>query len=381
MANELSHRHTATGSTLYVTIRDTSRQMYNGVGWESCTAANWTDYDVALTEGGATNNYLYSGDFPAVSAGWYWVDVFEQAGGSPVISDDLLASYFGYWDGTTFAWWSQNTQSHSTGAITASAIAGDAITSAKIADDAIAAEHIAAGAIVAATFAAGAIDAAAIADDAIDAATMADDMQAWLATYVWNAKTASYGVAGDFGTVVKDWLDGGRLDVILDELTTQGDTNETKLDTIDGVVDSNATKLDAIDGIVDDILLDTQTIELLNNLSQADIRTAIGMAAADLDTQLDAIVEDTGTTLPATLSTMDGKIDTVDGIVDSILEDTGTTIPATITTIDTLLDKMAPALIGTVTGAGTGTEVFVYGGVTATYTVDASGNRTEVAFS
>jgi len=198
---------------------------------------------------------------------------------------------------------------------------------------------------------------------------------------VWNAKTASYGVSGDFGTVVKDWLDGGRLDVILDELTTQGDTNEGKLDTIDGVVDSNATKLDTIDGIVDDILLDTQTIELLNNLSQADIRTAIGMAAADLDTQLDAIVEDTGTTIPATLSTMDGKIDTVDGIVDSILEDTGTTIPATITTIDTLLDRMAPALIGTVTGAGTGTEVFVYGGVTATYTVDEDGNRSEVSFS
>ena len=50
-------------------------------------------------------------------------------------------------------------------------------------------------------------------------------------------------------------------------------------------------------------------------------------------------------------------------------------------TIDALLDKMAPLLIGTVTGAGTGTEVFVYGGVTATVTVDASGNVSSVVFS
>lgn len=70
-----------------------------------------------------------------------------------------------------------------------------------------------------------------------------------------------------------DWTNGGRLDLILDELTTQGDTNESKLDTIDTVAD--------------------------------------------------AILVDTGTTLPATLSTIDGKIDTVDGIVDNILVDTG----------------------------------------------------------
>lgn len=35
-----------------------------------------------------------------------------------------------------------------------------------------------------------------------------------------------------------DWINGGRLDLILDELTTQGDTNEAKIDTIDGVVDA-----------------------------------------------------------------------------------------------------------------------------------------------
>lgn len=45
-----------------------------------------------------------------------------------------------------------------------------------------------------------------------------------------------------------------------------------------------------------------------------------------------------------------------------------------------LLDLMAPFSIGVITGARTGTEVAVYGGVTATYTVDSDGNRT-VAFT
>jgi len=45
-------------------------------------------------------------------------------------------------------------------------------------------------------------------------------------------------------------------------------------------------------------------------------------------------------------------------------------------TTKTLLDSCAPILIGTVSGAQTGTEVFTYGGVTQTATCDALGNRT-----
>lgn len=111
MANEVSHRHTATGETLYFTIRNVSRQMWNTAGipnFETLTVANWGDYDVALTESPASS-YFFVGTFPAITgnmvAGWYWVDIFKQAGGSPAISDVLQASYFGYWDGTTFKWW------------------------------------------------------------------------------------------------------------------------------------------------------------------------------------------------------------------------------------------------------------------------------------
>jgi len=45
---------------------------------------------------------------------------------------------------------------------------------------------------------------------------------------------------------------------------------------------------------------------------------AIALAVATVDTNVDAILEDTGTTLPATLATIEGKIDTVDGIADAI---------------------------------------------------------------
>ena len=51
---------------------------------------------------------------------------------------------------------------------------------------------------------------------------------------------------------------------------------------------------------------------------------ATASALATVDSNVDAILVDTGTTIPATLSTMDGKIDTIDTVADSILSDTGT---------------------------------------------------------
>jgi phage baseplate assembly protein W len=119
-----------------------------------------------------------------------------------------------------------------------------------------------------------------------------------------------------------------------------------------------------------------------------DTGTTIPATIATVDTVVDAILVDTGTTLPATLDTIDNfldteiaailadtnelqgdwanggrldllvdsiisKVDVVDGIVDDILVDTGTTIPATIATIDTVVDAILvdTAVIGAA-GAG-----------------------------
>lgn len=102
-------------------------------------------------------------------------------------------------------------------------------------------------------------------------------------------------IEADTNELQTDLTNGGRLDLILDELTSQGDTNESKLDTIDAIVD--------------------------------------------------AILVDTGTTLPATLTTIEGKIDTIDAIVDAILVDTGTDLPATLATIAGYIDTEITTLI------------------------------------
>jgi hypothetical protein len=112
MAGEISHVHTATGDTLYATIRTPAGLMWNTAGtpnFEARTVANWTDYDVAMTETPASS-YFYVGTFPPIAgnmvAGWYAVEVYKRAGASPAISDLVQARFFGYWDGTTYKWWS-----------------------------------------------------------------------------------------------------------------------------------------------------------------------------------------------------------------------------------------------------------------------------------
>ncbi len=52
-----------------------------------------------------------------------------------------------------------------------------------------------------------------------------------------------------------------------------------------------------------------------------------------IDTNVDAILVDTGTTIPATITTLDTN-------VDAILVDTGTTLPATLATIDGIVDTI-----------------------------------------
>ena len=206
-------------------------------------------------------------------------------------------------------------------------------------------------------------------------------------------------VLADTNELQTDWANGGRLDLILDARASQ-----TSVDTIDGIVDdilvdtgttlpSTLTtmdgKLDTIDNFLDTeiaaILEDTGTtlnthltdikgatfngatdsLEAIRDrgdaawvtatgfstLDAAGVRSALGMATNNLDTQLDAlptaaeiktameaagghlalILEDTGTTL-------NGKIDTIDGIVDDILTDTGTTL-------DTALEVIKRAVV------------------------------------
>lgn len=113
-----------------------------------------------------------------------------------------------------------------------------------------------------------------------------------------------------------------------------------------------------------------------------------------------AILEDTGTTIPATLATIDNEIAVIDGNVDSVLDDTGTSgvllSTSALTSIfddevivgsynfSDLLKIMASALAGKLSGGGTTTLTFRSVDDTSDVivtTVDANKNRTNVVIT
>jgi hypothetical protein len=109
MANELAYRHTATGATVYATIRSAARTYWNGSALEALTVANWANYTVVLTESPASS-YFYVGTWPALltAAGFYYVDVYAQASGTPAIADTLAGKLILYWNGSTAVPWDVN---------------------------------------------------------------------------------------------------------------------------------------------------------------------------------------------------------------------------------------------------------------------------------
>jgi hypothetical protein len=176
---------------------------------------------------------------------------------------------------------------------------------ASIANDAIGAAEIADGAITAATFAAGAIDATAIANGAIDAATFAAG--------AIDAAALAADAGTEIGTAV--WATTTRALTILDE--------------------------------------DSTTLDL-----DATIRAAVGLAAADLDTQIAALPTAAENATAVTGAAVDGA-----------------------TTLAESLALSNSALGGKLSGAGTGTETARDLADTKNrlvYTVDSSGNRTAV---
>ena len=100
--NELSHK-AATGLTFYAVILDGTTQAWNGSAFETLANANWTTYDVAMTEEDTTG--VYSAVFPAgiTTIAGYSILVFQQAGGSPASTDTYSAGSNAFWDGTTLS--------------------------------------------------------------------------------------------------------------------------------------------------------------------------------------------------------------------------------------------------------------------------------------
>lgn len=219
-----------------------------------------------------------------------------------------------------------------------------------------------------------------------------------IADGVWDEAQSGHVGAGTFGEIATE---------IASILVDTGTTLDGKIDTLDTVADGIKA--------VTDNLPDSGALSSL----------ATAAALATVDTNVDAILVDTGTTL-------DGKIDTIDGIVDAILLDTaeigaagaglteagGTgdqlTALATAASIAALndisaaevnaevvdalqtdtpvdgysitdaLQFVAAVCAGRISGAGTGTETFLGLDEATTrvvVTVDASGNRSDIVYS
>jgi len=83
-------------------------------------------------------------------------------------------------------------------------------------------------------------------------------------------------------------------------------------------------------------------------------------------------------------ATVDAEVKTIEGVDATDALESAAAAANAAAGLDTAAEtvaKIAPRLIGTLSGAGKGTEICVYGGTTVTYTVDSSGNITNVVFS
>lgn len=117
---------------------------------------------------------------------------------------------------------------------------------------------------------------------------------------VWNAATASYGSAGSYGLLVEANLDTN----VGSRLSTAGYTapDNAGITTLTGrLTAGRATNLDNLDATVSSRLA---TAGYTAPLSAAGTRTAVGLAAADLDAQLGTLAT------AANLATVAGYVDT-----------------------------------------------------------------------
>jgi hypothetical protein len=119
-------------------------------------------------------------------------------------------------------------------------------------------------------------------------------------------------ILADTNELQTDWTNGGRLDLLIDAIKAKTDnlpaapaavSDIPTAAAISDAVWDEATAGHAGAGSTGKALTDANNG---TSLDAAGIRTAVGLATANLDTQLAAIVEDTGTTLPATLGSPAG---------------------------------------------------------------------------
>lgn len=346
MAKEIQIVTDTSGQTLYAQVfRSTDGKVWNTAGtpaFEDYVTANIADYDVAMTEQG-TASKAYMGTFPsAIDAGTYYVRILIRAGGSPAETDSLAGVGTIHWDG------------------------------AAVVD--VAAVHTNLESAMGATFDTSTDSLEAIRNrgdaewiTATGFATASD-----MATALAYIDTEVAAILADTNELQADWADGGRLDLILDARASQA--------SVDALNDPSAD--DIADAVWEEALADHSgtagsTAEALaaasaGASSPADIADAVwdeamaghndaGTFGVQVSNTIDAILEDTGTTLQGEL----------DGI-QADTEDIQSRLPAALVSgrMDSTIDA---------TGMESGAVANIVAGIgltIATGTIGTTGNST-----
>jgi hypothetical protein len=390
VANEIQIQ-SATGRTVYgVIFRDSDQQVYNGSGFEVLDGDNWGDYDVALTEVGTTG--IYRADFPVAITVTYSVMMYWQQAGSPATSDVLIGVQAIGKNAVTLA------AADVTGNLPADVTDKTGFSLLSTGLDLVTAWTVGITGNITGNL----------------TGTIGGLSQAAIAQFFLTDSGELYGdaVAGSVVKEIADNAAGGGLDAagVRSAIGLASANLDTQLSAIDTVVDGiKATTDQFVFTVANQV--DANALSGAGGLDAAGVRAAVGLASANLDTQLstidgvvDDILTDTGTTLPGTLVTIDGKIDAIDLVVDAILVDTDTTIPNLISGLNNIsaadvwdlvngietgftpresMRLIAAATAGKVSGAETTTNTFrslddSEDRIVAT--VDADGNRTAITY-
>lgn len=175
-----------------------------------------------------------------------------------------------------------------------------------------------------------------------------------LMTSINNNTTSNFSnitaILGDTHALQQDWAVGGRLDLLLDAAAAPV-LDPADIRTALGMASAN---LDSQLALIPDILADTETmipatitvidteIEALQTDVTAileDTQTTLDAAIATVQTDVSAILEDTGVTLPATLAVIDSEIELIDTVADGIAVQT-TSIESKVDLVDTVVDRI-----------------------------------------
>lgn len=325
MAKELNGVYVPGTSNLYAVLK-LAGQMYNGSSFEDPLTANWGTYDLGLTESSSTGHYY--ADMPAgLSAGIYEYHLYV-GNGTPAPTDPRFGFGVIYWDGTQDV--------------------GTQLLLSRLGSPA------------------GASIAAVISSIKTDTGTTIPATLATIEGKVDTVDTVADAILDDTGT----------SGVVVAASSKSGYSISGTITTLDAL----NTSLSSTHGAGS-----WATATGFSTLTASDIRNAVGLASANLDTQLstidanvDSILDDTGISGVVVASGSKTGYSLASSGLDAITIETGMNARQAVSII-------ASAVGGVLAGAGTTTITIAAAGVPATNritaTVDSDENRTAVTLN